>query len=106
MLVSLNQKDLRMVHTPPLLCIEILSSEDRLGRIRERLADYASLGVKTIWVVDPWRRTAHSAGPDAILRESTNSLSVLDTEIAITVPAIWAELDRLERRAAARSPTE
>ena len=43
----------RIVTTPPLIVIEILSPEDRVGRYKERLDDYRKMGVENIWVVDP-----------------------------------------------------
>lgn len=102
LLVSLPNLDPRIVRTPPLLCIEILSSEDRMKKIQERLDDYAAMGVQSMWVVDPWRGTAFTAGPDAILHESKDTLSVPGTPITISVDAIFAELERLEKRAAPR----
>ncbi len=91
--------DERIVRTPPILCIEILSSEDRMSKIRERINDYASMGVPTSWVVDPWRRIAYTAARDGVLHEVNETLSVESTPISITVDEIFAELDRLERRA-------
>lgn len=38
---------------PPLAIFEVLSPEDRLSRVRERLADYAAMGVPEIWLIDP-----------------------------------------------------
>jgi Uma2 family endonuclease len=99
MVLALPNLDDRIVRTAPLLCIEILSSEDRLRKVEERLHDYASIGVRSMWVIDPWRGTASSAGPDGLLHEVTDRLTVLGTPIAIAVPAIFAELDRLEARA-------
>ena len=43
----------RIITTPPLIVIEILSPEDRVGGYMERLDDYREMGVKNIWVVDP-----------------------------------------------------
>jgi Uma2 family endonuclease len=39
--------------TPPLAVFEVLSPEDRLSRVRERLADYSAMGVREIWLIDP-----------------------------------------------------
>ena len=103
MLVPLKTDDLRVVHTVPLLCIEILSSEDRMRKIEERLNDYAAMGVQSTWVIDPWRGLAYAAGPDAKLHECADRLIVAGTAIAINVPDLWAELDRLEQRAASRT---
>lgn len=38
---------------PPLAVFEVLSPEDRLSRIRKRLADFATMGVPEIWLIDP-----------------------------------------------------
>jgi len=102
MLAALPNHDPRIVRVPPLLCIEILSSEDRMKKIQERLDDYARMGVRSMWVIDPWRGTAFAAGPDAVLHEVKDSLTVENTAITITVAEIFAELDRLEKRAASK----
>ena len=102
LLAALPNLDQRIVRTPPLLCVEILSSRDRLPNTQERADDYAAMGVPATWVIDPWRRVAYAAGPDGKLHLVEDRLTVAGTEITITVPEIFAELDRLERRAATR----
>lgn len=39
--------------TPPLIAIEILSPEDRLSRLIIRLADFESMGVPALYIIDP-----------------------------------------------------
>jgi Uma2 family endonuclease len=98
MLVRVPNPDPLIIRTAPLLCIEILSSEDRMHSIQERVAEYAQMGCPASWVVDPWRRTAFTAGADGILHPEVGSLTIQNTPIALEVEAIFAELDRLERR--------
>ena len=43
---------------PPLLCIEILSPDDRLSRLARVIADYLAFGVPMIWIIDPYDRAA------------------------------------------------
>ncbi len=38
---------------PPLVIFEILSPEDRIARLVVRLADFESMGVQAIYVIDP-----------------------------------------------------
>jgi Uma2 family endonuclease len=101
--IQLPNFDELIVHAPPLLCVEILSSKDRMAKVQQRIDDYARMGVRSMWVVDPWRGTAFFAGTDAVLYETKERLTVEGTDISIAVPTIFAELERLEKRAAARS---
>jgi len=96
----------RIVHTPPLLCIEVLSSGDRLSEVQKRIDGYASIGVKSTWVADPWRGVAYTNGPKDKLVPVEDVLTVEGTQISITLAEIWAELNRLERRAARQISNE
>lgn len=48
----------QVFRTPPFLCIEILSPEDRLSKVRERIDDYLAFGVRYVFLLDPTRRKA------------------------------------------------
>ena len=61
--------------TPPFICIEVLSPEDRLPRVLKRLEDYFDFGVPYVFLLDPelkkaWRCT----------REGLHEVSELRTE--------------------------
>jgi Uma2 family endonuclease len=43
----------QIVHTPPLAVFEILSPEDTLARVMEKLSDYENMGVPAILVIEP-----------------------------------------------------
>lgn len=43
---------------PPLICIEILSPEDRLSKVRQKIDDYLAFGVRYVWLLDPQTRKA------------------------------------------------
>ena len=44
---------------PPFLCIEILSPEDTMTRMQERINDYLSFGVPHVWILDPRTKRAY-----------------------------------------------
>jgi Uma2 family endonuclease len=52
-----------IVRQAPFLCIEILSPEDRVSRLNERLSDYFQMGVRYVWVLDPLTRRAFCYTP-------------------------------------------
>jgi Uma2 family endonuclease len=52
---------------PPFICIEILSPEDRLARVRERVEDYLQFGVPYVWLIDPETRKAWRCTPGAMI---------------------------------------
>jgi len=51
-----SSTDTRIVTTPPLVAIEVLSPEDRIANYHERIADYLKMGVRGVWVIDPETR--------------------------------------------------
>ncbi len=74
--------------TPPFLVIEILSPEDRMPRILERIDDYLRFGVSYVWVIDPstkdgWVHTSAGVEPavDGILRIRSPKLDMSLHEI-------------------------
>ncbi len=46
----------KAIKEPPFLIIEVLSPDDRVADLQERLADYFAFGVKYVWVVNPETR--------------------------------------------------
>jgi Uma2 family endonuclease len=74
---------------PPFLCIEILSPEDRMSRIQERVDDYLAMGVPYAWVLDPQTKRAYCVTladgwrevTDGVLRTANPALEVPLAEI-------------------------
>jgi Uma2 family endonuclease len=79
---------------PPLLCIEILSRDDRMSDMQEKVDDYLQMGVEVVWVVDPRRRKAFQT--DGRSLQPVEELTVHGTAIRVTVTEVFAELDELE----------
>lgn len=86
----------RIVRTPPLLCIEILSPEDRMQRIVERTHDYHQMGVEHVWILNPFTHDAWIALPDGSQQHISDELTVRGTPIRIILAEVWAELDEMQ----------
>jgi Uma2 family endonuclease len=83
----------RIVQKAPLICIEVLSPEDRLQRMQERIDDYVRMGVEHIWLIDPISRHAWVATADGSHTRVTEAFSVPGTPIRISLAEVFAELD-------------
>ncbi len=87
--VILGEPDGQILRKPPFLCIEVLSPEDRMSRVEQRVQDYLNMGVPHIWVVNPQTKMAHSITPadgwrevkDGVLRTNNPSLDLPLAEI-------------------------
>ena len=73
----------RVFTTPPFIAIEILSSEDRMSRLRQKIDDYLKFGVPYVWVIDPETRKADVytqghfyAATDLVLRTEDPAIEV------------------------------
>ena len=49
----------QVITSPPLICIEILSPEDSLQRMRQRTDEYLDFGTKHVWIIDPGLRKGY-----------------------------------------------
>ena len=67
--VYLTKPNQQIPTIPPFLCIEIISPEDRMRRVLVRINDFLTMGVKTVWLIDPETRQAYTATTAEGLRE-------------------------------------
>ena len=86
-----------VVQAAPLICIEILSPDDRINRMQERTADYARMGVENIWLFDPLTRRAWVETADGSLARVEHEFTVSGTPIRIVLADVFAELDDMQQ---------
>lgn len=77
--------------TAPFLCVEVLSPDDRMSRMHEKIRDYLGMGVRYAWVIDPYARLAwiHTTegaveAKDGVLRTTD---PVIEMPLADVMPA-------------------
>jgi len=78
---------------PPLLCAEILSPDDTLESIQERIDDYLAFGVSCVWVISPRTRRGWVYAPDSIVEAKDGVLRVAGTEIAVPLVDLFDKED-------------
>ena len=89
----LRKSDERIVSSPPFICIEVLSKDDTMYYMQEKIDDYVAMGVGAIWIVDPRRRKLWTADADGT--HKVESFAVLGSQIVISSAEMFAELDGL-----------
>ncbi len=83
----------KVIRTPPLICIEILSPEDRIPRAKLVLADYFAMGVPNIWLIDPIYRSAFVFDAQGLHDADPAHLVVPGTEIRLDLTEAFAALN-------------
>ena len=77
-----------IVRQPPFLCIEILSKDDTVSQLNDRLTDYFRMGVPCVWVIDPLKRRAY-------IYTEGHMVEVLDGQLRTQDPDIIVPLDEI-----------
>ncbi len=79
---------------PPVLCVEVLSPEDRFQRVLERVQEYTRMGVPHVWIIDPVSReiwtVEGNGGPVPLTAEE---LTLVGTPVRIPVKDLFEEID-------------
>ena len=79
----------QIFRTPPFLCIEILSTEDRPSNVQARLDDYLAFNVPNIWLLDPHTRKAYRCTRQGMLE--MEELRTENPDIRILFTALFEE---------------
>ena len=92
-ILSRDQPVERFPTRPPLVCIEILSKDDTLRRMQERVTDYLEFGVPHVWIVDPATQRAYVCTTHGFLEPEGGILEVPGSPIRVPLADLFRELD-------------
>ncbi len=79
--------------TPPLLCIEILSPDDRIPRVVRRLQDFLAMGVPNLWLIDPIERAAFTYTEGGLRLVEEDRLAISGSPIYLDLAELFSALD-------------
>ncbi len=88
-LLSTERLPDRIVRSAPLLCIEVMSPEDRLSRIRTKCEDYLHMGVPAVWIFDLPNETAYQMTAEEFTEVRNGWLRLDGTPVALDVQEIY-----------------
>ena len=78
---------------PPLVCIEILSKDDTLRGMQQRVTDYLEFGVPHVWIVDPATQRAYVCTTYGFLQPEGGILEVPGSPIRVALADLFRDLD-------------
>ena len=84
----------QIFRSPPFICIEILSAEDRIERIQQRIDDYLNFGVRYVWVINPRGRRAWAYSREGSREIFDGFLRTQGPDFEIPLAEIFAALDK------------
>jgi Uma2 family endonuclease len=83
----------QILRTAPLLCVEVLSPEDRLNRMKRKAEEYLAMGVRAVWIVDTGKRVFHVMTSTSDHEVSEGTATVPGTQIQIDILQAFSTLD-------------
>lgn len=87
--VCLGEPDEEIFTSPPFLVIEILSPDDRMTEMLEKIGDYLSFGVRYVWVFDPYARRVIAYTDKGSQDVRAGVLHTQDPDLAVTIEEIF-----------------
>lgn len=83
-----------ILRTPPVLCVEVLSPEDRFQKIVTRTQEYLRMGVPNVWIIDPQTRECWTMSPDGgAVPMLEDAFTIPGTPVRVTIADIFDEID-------------
>lgn len=82
----------QVIDVPPFICIEILSPDDSVSGMMERLDDYMSFGVPNVWLIDPRRERSYFATAAGLIEAHDNTLRSTNPGIILPVSELFESL--------------
>ncbi len=84
----------QIITHPPLLCVEVLSPDDRFGRMEAKIDDYLKMGVTAVWVIDSEYQEGYRCEAGHFSRWiAAPELTVPGTPIVMSLAGLLAGLD-------------
>jgi Uma2 family endonuclease len=84
-----------IITKPPLILIEVLSKDDTLRSMQERVDDYLHFGVQHVWILDPATRRAYVCSLTGFQEPERGVLVVPGTPIRLVLSELFNQVEPL-----------
>ncbi len=87
--VKASQVQGEIFKAPPHLCIEILSKDDTLDYMQEKIDDYLQFGVPYVWIINPRLRKGYVATKAGMVEAQSGILETSDPDIRVPIAELF-----------------
>lgn len=87
--VKTSQHQDQIFRNPPHLCIEILSKDDTMEYVQEKIDGYLNFGVPYVWIINPRLRKGYIATRAGIVEAASGFLETSDPDIRVPVAELF-----------------
>lgn len=85
----LRKSDERIVSSPPFICIEVLSKDDTMYYMQEKIDDYLRFGVPYVWIINPLIKKAYVVTQAGMVEATSGVLETKDPAISMPLSALF-----------------
>lgn len=87
--IKTSQPQDEIFRLPPFLCIEILSKDDTMEYMQEKIDDYLRFGVPYIWIINPKNRKGYVVTSAGMVEAKSGVLETEDPALRVAVEALF-----------------
>jgi Uma2 family endonuclease len=77
--------------SPPYLCIEVLSKDDTMQYMQEKIDDYINFGVPYVWIINPKNRKGYVVTRAGMVEATSGVLETQDPKISVPTAKLFVE---------------
>ena len=87
--VKLSQEQGEIFTSPPHLCIEILSRDDTMQYMQQKIDDYLTFGVPYVWIINPRNQKGYVVTTDGMFEAKSGVLETKDPAISVPLAILF-----------------
>jgi Uma2 family endonuclease len=89
--VKLSQEQGEIFTNPPHLCVEILSKDDTMQYMQQKIDDYLNFGVSYVWIINPRNRKGYVVTLEGMFEAKSGVLETKDPAIGVPLAVLFEE---------------
>jgi Uma2 family endonuclease len=79
----------QIVTSPPFICIEVLSPDDTMQYMQEKIDDYLDFGVPYVWIINPRNKKAYVVTRAGMVEAASGTLETKDPAISLPLSVLF-----------------